>query len=323
MDINTIEDSYVLGWLLSSSTIIEDNIVKLNIKSWDKKIIFKLYDILSKIYNNIEIKHGHLWENTNYIEIISSELIEFLQNFNDFELIRNKQLFIRGLFEGSGDIYYNKEDNLYCYIESSKEICKFIKDTINIPSTLNDFDLIYNDTNCIDFLGVIYKSYEELILPSMYDKFTKIFTSNAKLPLCEVYKTDENAVIPSKHKLSDVGYDLTIIKEKTKWLNNITLYDTGIKVNVQNGYYCEVVPRSSLSKSGYMLANSIGIIDRSYRGNIYIALVKVDPTAEDIKLPFKCCQLIFRKQIHMNISEVQTDFEKTYRDQGGFGSSGN
>lgn len=65
-------------------------------------------------------------------------------------------------------------------------------------------------------------------------------------------------------------------------MNNTILYDTGIKINVKYGYYAEVVPRSSLSKSGYMLANSIGIIDNSYRNNIFVALTKINPDAPDI-----------------------------------------
>ena len=54
------------------------------------------------------------------------------------------------------------------------------------------------------------------------------------------------------------------------------MYDTGIQVKPQYGYYFEIVPRSSLSKSGYILANSIGIIDPSYSGNLYIVLIKID-----------------------------------------------
>ena len=138
---------------------------------------------------------------------------------------------------------------------------------------------------------------------------------------CEVYASYPDAVIPTKTHESDAGYDLTIIREEKKLLNNTTLFDTGIKVKVPLGYYVEVVPRSSLSKSGYMLANSVGIIDNSYTGNIFIALTKIDTEAPDIVLPFKCCQLIFRKQIYANMYVVNEDFEKTSRGDGGFGST--
>jgi dUTP pyrophosphatase len=92
---------------------------------------------------------------------------------------------------------------------------------------------------------------------------------------------------------------------------------------VNQGLYAEIVPRSSLSKSGYMLANSIGIIDCSYKGNLYIALTKIDNTMPDLTLPFRCCQLIFREQIHVDLEEVTSFEEQTSRGSGGFGSTGN
>jgi dUTP pyrophosphatase len=71
-----------------------------------------------------------------------------------------------------------------------------------------------------------------------------------------------------------------------------------------------------------MLANSMGIIDNSYRGNLYVALAKISNDAQDINFPFKCCQLILRRQYFMNIV-VQTDeFSETHRNDGGFGSTG-
>ena len=135
-------------------------------------------------------------------------------------------------------------------------------------------------------------------------------------------KTDDMAVLPSKVRQSDVGYDLTVIKEHKKFNSRTTLYDTGLKISVKNGFYAEIVPRSSLSKSGYMLANSVAIIDPDYTGNLYIALVKVCDDAEDITLPFRCCQLIFRPHIQANIIEVTDKLTETDRGEKAFGSSG-
>jgi dUTPase len=76
---------------------------------------------------------------------------------------------------------------------------------------------------------------------------------------------DTLAKIPTKSHDSDVGYDLSILK-KAKDLNETTaLYHTGLKATiVENEFYLEIVPRSSISKSGYMLSNSFGVIDSSY-----------------------------------------------------------
>jgi deoxyuridine 5'-triphosphate nucleotidohydrolase len=89
----------------------------------------------------------------------------------------------------------------------------------------------------------------------------------------------------------------------------------------EEGYYSEIVPRSSISKSGYMLSNSVGIIDQSYRGNIMVSLTKIDSESPDIELPFKCCQLIIRKQYYANMIEVGYSFDETDRNEGGYGST--
>jgi dUTP pyrophosphatase len=141
-------------------------------------------------------------------------------------------------------------------------------------------------------------------------------------PNIKVFKTSDDAVIPSKAYEEDAGYDLTIISKIKDFNSKTSLYDTGIKIEIDEGYYTEIVPRSSISKSGYMLANSIGIIDNNYRGNLMIALTKICDDAPDIELPFKCCQLIIRKQISANLIEVDTYvFNNTKRDEGGFGST--
>ena len=117
---------------------------------------------------------------------------------------------------------------------------------------------------------------------------------------------------------------MSIIK-KVKDINSKTaLYDTGIKIQLDFGYYSEIVPRSSIIKSGYILSNNIGIIDNSYRGNLMIALTKIADDAIEIEFPFKCCQLIFKKQVFINLEEVRDrNLDETKRNEGGFGSTDN
>ena len=88
-------------------------------------------------------------------------------------------------------------------------------------------------------------------------------------------KTNKNAVIPSKSGENEVGYDLTAIEFEKLILDNVYLFNTGIKVEPPQGFYVEIVPRSSIIKSGFMLANNTGIIDPTYRGNLKIALLKM------------------------------------------------
>jgi len=62
-----------------------------------------------------------------------------------------------------------------------------------------------------------------------------------------------------------------------------------------------------LSESGYMFTNSI--IDPSYTSSLKIVLTKIDESLPDLKLPFKCCQIIMEKAIHYEMEEVlESDF---------------
>lgn len=137
----------------------------------------------------------------------------------------------------------------------------------------------------------------------------------------EVCIKDARAVVPSKVYHDDVGYDLTIIDVFKVVSPLVTMYETGIAVKPPAGHYVEIVPRSSLSKSGYVLANSVGIVDPQYRGTLKVALLKVDPNASNIELPFKGFQLIIRKNICDYPVMVVAELDTTLRNFGGFGST--
>jgi dUTP pyrophosphatase len=137
-------------------------------------------------------------------------------------------------------------------------------------------------------------------------------------PVVEFTLTDLSAVVPSKGTTFSVGYDLTAISVYKKISQRTTLYNTGVKIVPPQGYYTEIVPRSSLSKTGYMLSNSVGIIDPDFSDNLLIALTKVDDSLPDIQLPFTRCQLILRKCEFFNMKEV-SNITETGR--GSFGST--
>lgn len=341
--IDTAEKAYLLGWIASDGSIAKDSwFITIQIKKDDIKCLELLRDIVCE---SLPIKN--VKENLIGLDMSSRKMCEDLckhlsinrgkkdtvVKFPNLQNDELKWIFLRGYFDGDGAIRkYGNKSSPECSISSnSKDMLESIKEFTKIPCNINRNAISYYGVNSIDFLGKLYDHKSPLRLERKYNQFVQWLgwnkwiagrNSSTKLPECYVYKTDKDAIIPAKTRISDVGYDLTIIKENKRLLNNTILYDTGIKLNVKYGYYVEIVPRSSLSKSGYMLANSIGIIDNSYRNNIYIALTKTDPEAPDIKLPFKCCQIIFRKQIHFDITEVVEDFDETERNEGGFGSTG-
>jgi deoxyuridine 5'-triphosphate nucleotidohydrolase len=247
--------------------------------------------------------------NNSYLD----EMKDTIKGFNDFS-DDCKRAFIRGIYEynnlseNSNDIHIKKNVMIK---DNYEDYMKFI----GIPYLIDDENRIKIKYGCssIDFLGFLYNNIDNNISFS-YNNY------NLNLPKINVVKADNNAIIPTKKNWSDVGYDLSIINKIEDYNSKTALYDTGIKIQVDFGYYVEIVPRSSLSKSGYMLANSVGIIDNSYRGNLMVALTKVCDDAKEIEYPFRCCQMIMRKYVNTYLEEVG-NVEKTKRDEGGFGST--
>lgn len=183
--------------------------------------------------------------------------------------------------------------------------------------------IIKGYTNCVDFLDRYFKKYlsnEDVKKHPTYHIYMNMLGYDNRVPVCKFIKTDINAVIPAKNKCSDEGYDLTIIK-KVKDISPLTaMYSTEICVKAPDGYYTEIVPRSSISKSGYIMSNSIGIIDSNYVGKLMICLTKIDSTLPDLTLPFKCAQLLIKKSHHYVMENVY-NLEETLRNDGAFGST--
>lgn len=136
-----------------------------------------------------------------------------------------------------------------------------------------------------------------------------------------VEKTRSDAVLPSKAHPSDSGFDLTLLEKAKDLSDGVALYHTGIKATIaEAGWDLKIYPRSSISKTGYMLANSIGVVDSSYRGEIFVALRKVDPLAEPLTFPVKLVQLLPERVPDVQV--VESSLDQTDRGAGGFGSTG-
>ncbi|KAF1788390.1 dUTPase-like [Phytophthora cactorum] len=141
-----------------------------------------------------------------------------------------------------------------------------------------------------------------------------------QLPTIGFRLEDEKAVIPTK-RIIDVGYDLTVVAVFKQTTKLTTLFETFVSVEIPLGYYAEIVPRSSICKTGYILANNVGVIDPCYTGTLKVALIKVDPSMPDIELPAKIAQLIIKPYVVTEAYVKTTDHALTQRGSGGFGST--
>jgi len=354
--INSCEKAYILGLIIfnikeniSGKIIIE---IELKTDSIDNVALSynnvdKLIDIFKKIgkveYDNFNILRLTI-ESTHIIkDIFVKHLDLYLVNTKHYDLSlfintiysTDKNLlnnFIKAYIEKNGIISKNcLHIKLYNY-NTLKQITtiykiphKILKEYVKQNFAENKeeqlYVLEYKNSNMIDFLGKIY--FDDIHVNNIIYNFV----NNNKKPVLKIIKVDEKAIIPNKNNYSDAGLDLTIIKEYKRLNSDTILYDTGIKLEIPNGYYVEIVPRSSISKSGYMLANNIGIIDQGYTGNLFVALRKINNDCEDLELPYKCCQIIMKEQLYPKVivcddKENFTKTQETSRGEGGFGSTG-
>lgn len=137
----------------------------------------------------------------------------------------------------------------------------------------------------------------------------------------KIKKLDEHAVIPHRAHPTDTGLDVTPIS-LVKRIDSVTfLLGTGIAVKPPEGYYIDLVPRSSISKKKVMIANAFGVIDDTYRGELMIP-IKLDEIMVDYMelLGKPLCQMIVRK-LHLPEIEVVDELDSTERGEGGFGHS--
>ena len=338
-NINTEEQAYLLGWIASDGTIRKGTIT-IEIHKRDRLLLEKLRNIVSPKLP-IKLRKSR---NTVSFSFNSQKIVEDVckvlnlkpgkkSSFITFPYTIPTGLyiaFIRGYFDGDGCIVSPSSKAKYpkCDITSnSKEILESINKLLGIPSSLTPNRLHWSGNNALDVLGKLYDN-SSIYLPrkqQLYQDWSGWVPSlsgagtHGKDICFKWNKTKKNAIAPFKVRASDAGYDLTLI-EKVKEYDDVELYTTGIKVEPSYGWWFLMSPRSSLAKTGYMLANSVGIIDRTYVGEILVALRKINKKSPTLHLPCKAVQLIPMPAIHTNFIESDK-LEESDRGQKGFGSS--
>ena len=87
----------------------------------------------------------------------------------------------------------------------------------------------------------------------------------------------DEAVLPSYARHGDAALDLTAAEGAEVGPGERALIPTGVAVAIPGGYAGLVLPRSGLaSRQGLTLANSPGLIDSGYRGEVTCAVVNLD-----------------------------------------------
>ena len=138
--------------------------------------------------------------------------------------------------------------------------------------------------------------------------------------IINIKKTNELAIIPKYAHSTDAGMDLVAVSmNKTdKYIE----YDTGIALEIPKGYVGLVFPRSSVSKLDLVQANSVGVIDSSYRNSIKVRFKKLKDNGVCVYVPGeRIAQLIILPYPMIGFNEVEK-LSDSDRGLGGFGSTG-
>ena len=140
----------------------------------------------------------------------------------------------------------------------------------------------------------------------------------------KIKRLSENATLPSKAHPTDAGFDLTCTQITTE-INEcgqlILVYHTGIAVEIPDGYFGMLVPRSSVSKKSLSLVNSAGVIDAPFRGEI---LAKFRSTTDVVPSVYqvgeKFAQLLILPLPDVTFVE-SSELSDSDRGEDGFGST--
>lgn len=132
---------------------------------------------------------------------------------------------------------------------------------------------------------------------------------------------NEYAQLPTRGSKDAAGLDLYCpfhIKVPADSQKKIPL---GLEVEIPKGYMGLLVPRSSMSKTPLRCANSVGVIDADYRGELSIAYENISCSDYMIFRGDRIAQLIIVPIAIVDVEEVQT-LSETERGNGGYGSTG-
>jgi len=282
--------NWAAGWIYAKGLTIE----------FDERFL----DVAVKIFNTFG---GKLEKRGN----------SFLLILSSYPEVKEVDLsFIKGVFEAKG--LWGSKTVYVPFIDSFKEEKKKILSQF-YPTFSEEGAFITGD-NADLFLHSLYDEPSEERSEYFFEKFLSLLTGDSWERLSFKVSLEEGALPPFKKRISDSGWDLHLVK-LIKKEGNLYIFDTGVRVAPPRGYYFDLVPRSSIYKSGFILANSVGIIDMTYRGTIKVPLIKVDPSKEDPKLPWRAVQLIPRRYFPLEM-EIVDSLDRTIRGEGGFGSTG-
>ena len=136
-------------------------------------------------------------------------------------------------------------------------------------------------------------------------------------------KLVSHAQIPTKANSDDAAYDLTAVDYAYNPEHGYYEYGTGLALSIPSGYVGLLFQRSSVSNKPLSLANAVGVIDPTYRGEIALRFrsIREHDESEIYQIGDRVGQLMFVKTEEIEFEEME-ELTSTVRGFGGFGSTG-
>lgn len=129
---------------------------------------------------------------------------------------------------------------------------------------------------------------------------------------------------PQQATAGAAGFDLTAATKAELVPHERALVDTGIAVEIPEGYAGLILPRSGLAlKKGLTVLNAPGLIDSDYRGNVKVLLWNSngEGKVETVSAGDRIAQLVIVKIEQPHFQHVAW-LSSSARGAGGFGSTG-
>ena len=121
-------------------------------------------------------------------------------------------------------------------------------------------------------------------------------------------------------KDGDQGWDIRATEGYMLDPGERKLIGTSLYLELPEGLYADVRPRSGLSAKGIDVC--LGLIDSSYRGEVKVCLVNNSDKKFRVIPDSRIAQLVFGQEILLDPVQVDEISSDTHRGEKGFGSSG-
>ena len=174
---------------------------------------------------------------------------------------------------------------------------------------------------------------EENMPAAQINAFTRLLRMSAAVEAAEpssgkvkiyVKKLTPTARMPERAHDDDAGADVYADSKHLLYVDyDVISYGTGLAFAVPDGYWMDLRPRSSVYKTGLMLANGVGTIDAGYRGEVK-AVFNTIWRNNPYNVGDKIAQLVVMPNVSpRNVEFVEVDELPSENDRGGgFGSTG-